>query len=171
MKRELAVKIAKYLQFGALDVEDIPKICDLPEYIKKPLVEAAVIPKDFFQLITTTNKVVPASGLKPLRSAATCRYLLKSGVFDSLVDRLVACNYEEEVPEEEPCEEVWFSGPATIVKWPDGEKTVVKCNKEDTFDPVKGYLVAYFLKTSGMTRTQAGKWFDEMRESYEDSTV
>lgn len=39
-------------------------------------------------------------------------------------------------------DDVIFSGPATIVKWKDGTKTVVKCAKNDSFDPEKGLAMA-----------------------------
>ena len=37
---------------------------------------------------------------------------------------------------------VIFNDPATIVFWNDGTKTVVKCGKNDTFDPEKGLAMA-----------------------------
>ena len=47
---------------------------------------------------------------------------------------------------------VIFSKPATIVIWEDGTKTIVKCNKKDKFKKTVGFLMAYFQKTSGMTK-------------------
>lgn len=37
---------------------------------------------------------------------------------------------------------VIFNDPATIVFWNDGTKTVVKCGKDDAFDPEKGLAMA-----------------------------
>lgn len=37
---------------------------------------------------------------------------------------------------------VIFSPPATVVFWGDGTKTVVKCSKNDIFDPEKGLAMA-----------------------------
>lgn len=51
---------------------------------------------------------------------------------------------------------------ATILFWKDGSKTVVKKNAEDTYDIAKGFLWAYFLKTSGMSRTQANKYIEKV---------
>lgn len=51
---------------------------------------------------------------------------------------------------------------ATILFWKDGSKTVVKKNAEDEYDIAKGYLWAYFLKTSGMSRTQANKYIEKV---------
>lgn len=45
--------------------------------------------------------------------------------------------------------DVKFSGPATIVFWTDGTKTVVKCRKGDNFDPEKGIAMACAKKLLG----------------------
>lgn len=39
-----------------------------------------------------------------------------------------------------------YHGPATIVYWADGEKTVVKCMDADTFDPMAGFCAALAKK-------------------------
>ena len=44
---------------------------------------------------------------------------------------------------------VKFSGPATIVFWADGSKTVVKCQEGDTFDPEKGLALCFMKKVLG----------------------
>lgn len=45
--------------------------------------------------------------------------------------------------------DVIFSGPATIVQWTDGTKTVVKCGKGENFDPEKGLVMAITKKALG----------------------
>ena len=45
--------------------------------------------------------------------------------------------------------DVVFNGPATIVFWTDGTKTVVKCRKGDKFDPEKGIAMACAKKLLG----------------------
>lgn len=45
--------------------------------------------------------------------------------------------------------DVIFSGPATIIKWTDGTKTVVKCSKVENFDPEKGLAMAIAKKALG----------------------
>lgn len=45
--------------------------------------------------------------------------------------------------------DVIFSGPATIIKWTDGTKTVVKCGKVENFDPEKGLAMAITKKALG----------------------
>ena len=46
-------------------------------------------------------------------------------------------------------EDVIFNKPATIVKWDDGTKTVVKCGEHDTFDKEKGLAMAIIKKLCG----------------------
>lgn len=45
-------------------------------------------------------------------------------------------------------EKVIFNKPATVVLWEDGVKTVVKCDKEDTYDKEKGLLIAILKRLS-----------------------
>lgn len=42
-----------------------------------------------------------------------------------------------------------FNGPATIVFWDDGTKTVVKCTERETFDYEKGVALCYMKKLIG----------------------
>lgn len=55
-----------------------------------------------------------------------------------------------------PIKQVIFNGPATIVYWKDGCKTVVKCQEGTTNDPEKGLAMAvarhYFCDILGMSR-------------------
>lgn len=46
-------------------------------------------------------------------------------------------------------EKVIFNDPATIVIWKDGSKTVVKCQKDDGFDPEKGLALCFMKKALG----------------------
>ena len=39
-------------------------------------------------------------------------------------------------------DKVYFNNPATVIKWKDGTKTVVKCQKGDTYDVEKGFAMA-----------------------------
>ena len=61
---------------------------------------------------------------------------------------------------------VLFNGPATIVKWHDGTKTVVKATEGDTFNPAFGFLMAFFLKRTGLSRRKASKILDSVRSAY-----
>ena len=45
--------------------------------------------------------------------------------------------------------EVIFNGPATIIYWKDGTKTVVKCTEGDTYNPEVGIAMATLKKIFG----------------------
>ena len=65
---------------------------------------------------------------------------------------------------------VIFNDPATIVFWSDGTKTVVKCGKDDTFDPEKGLAMAiskYFFDNAGYFNDVFKKWVPKKGESDE----
>lgn len=70
-----------------------------------------------------------------------------------------------------PCpksKNVIFNDPATIVFWNDGTKTVVKCGKDDTFDPEKGLAMAiskYFFDNAGYFNDVFKKWIPKKGES------
>ncbi len=55
-----------------------------------------------------------------------------------------------------PIKQVIFNGPATIVYWKDGGKTVVKCQEGAVNDPEKGFAMAvarhYFCDILGLSR-------------------
>lgn len=46
-------------------------------------------------------------------------------------------------------EKVIFNDPATIVIWKNGDKTVVKCQPGDTYDPEKGLALCIMKRTLG----------------------
>ena len=55
---------------------------------------------------------------------------------------------------------VIYHEPATIVKWKDGTKTVVKCGKGETFDKEKGLMACIIKKLTGNT----GRWNEIIKE-------
>ncbi len=69
---------------------------------------------------------------------------------------------KDEVRYTAPCyampkiEKVIFNPPATIVKWKDGTKTVVKCQDDDKFDWEKGLAMAYVKRAFNNERTYYG---------------
>lgn len=63
-------------------------------------------------------------------------------------------------------ERVTFNNPATIIHFADGTKTIVKATENDKYNPTVGFLYAYFEKMSGMSKTQCGKFFDNLEEEY-----
>ena len=65
---------------------------------------------------------------------------------------------------------VIFNNPVTIVLWNDGTKTVVKCGKNDTFDPEKGLAMAiskYFFDNAGYFNDVFKKWIPKKGEADE----
>ena len=63
--------------------------------------------------------------------------------------------------------EVIFNNPATIILWEDGTKTVVKCGKNDTYDPEKGMAMAICKKLMGNKGSYNNvfkKWLKEAGE-------
>lgn len=71
---------------------------------------------------------------------------------------------------EREIKKVIFNEPATIVFWADGTKTVVKCSKDDEFDPEKGLAMAiakkFFGNENGYSKN-IKKWTD----TYEKTNV
>lgn len=57
---------------------------------------------------------------------------------------------------------VIYNPPATIIQWSDETKTVVKATDNDSYNPVFGVLMAYYQKHSEMTKTQVGKFCDNI---------
>lgn len=53
------------------------------------------------------------------------------------------------IPSNMMYEKIIFNKPATIVIWKDGTKTVVKCQKNDVYDPEKGLALCFMKKTLG----------------------
>ena len=47
--------------------------------------------------------------------------------------------------------DIIFNGPATVIIWKDGTKTVTKCSGDDAFDPEKGIMAALLKKLIGNT--------------------
>lgn len=71
-------------------------------------------------------------------------------------------------------EKVIFNDPATIVYWKDGDKTVVKCQDEDVFDPEKGLAMCFMKRALGNTGNFNDifrKWLPEEEYDYETSFV
>lgn len=62
--------------------------------------------------------------------------------FDSLIDKVI------------------FNGPATIVKWKDGSKTVVKCMDGDIYDEEKALMMCIMEKLIGGSKGDVKRFFD-----------
>ena len=64
-------------------------------------------------------------------------------------------------------EKVIFNNPATIVLWSNGEKTVVKCRDDETFDPEKGLamaIVKYVYGNKGNYYNEIKMWLPKEKE-------
>lgn len=61
-----------------------------------------------------------------------------------------------------------FNGNATILIHEDNSKTIVKTMEGDDFDPVLGFLTAYFQKHSGLSKNKANDYLLEVRKKYEE---
>lgn len=68
---------------------------------------------------------------------------------------------DDELPER-----VIFNNPATILIWKNGDKTIVKTMKEDKYDPMVGFLMAYFKYKSGLNSNERERYFKEIMEGY-----
>lgn len=53
---------------------------------------------------------------------------------------------------------------ATILFWNDGTKTIVKRAKEDEYNKKIGFLWAYFQKNSGLSKTKANEYLDNLTD-------
>jgi hypothetical protein len=64
--------------------------------------------------------------------------------------------------------DVIFNAPATIVKWDDGTKTIVKCGDGDKYDKEKGLALAiakkYYGNISGWYGKKFAQWLEEKGE-------
>lgn len=72
--------------------------------------------------------------------------------------------------------QVKYCGPATIIFWEDGTKTISKCSPRDEFDPEKGFCIAYMKKIVGSdeVRSLMHDWvpetyyMDNLIDTFED---
>ena len=61
-----------------------------------------------------------------------------------LMKELIKMNLYKNLPS--MVEKITYCGPATIVFWNDGTKTVIKCHEGDQFDEVTGFLLCCLRK-------------------------
>lgn len=61
------------------------------------------------------------------------------------------CGCKEKAKEKITIKNVIFNNPATIVIWSDDVKTVVKCQKGDTYDKEKGLMACIAKRAYGNT--------------------
>lgn len=108
-------------------------------------------------------------------NADACRkcaynYAVSNNIPSKYIDRYLGTNHEEIKPlaSSRPdhtkmicMTDVKFSGPATIVFWSDGTKTVVKCSENDVYDKEKGLAMAIVKKIIG---NNSGSYYRKMKE-------
>lgn len=58
---------------------------------------------------------------------------------------------------------VLFNNPATIIFWSDGTKTVVKCDKNEEYDPEKGMAMAVAKKFLGTSKNK-GNYYNVFKK-------
>ena len=62
-------------------------------------------------------------------------------------------------------DDVIFNDPATIIKWSDGTKTVVKCAKEDTYSKSAGLGLCIMKKLYGENfHSELNYWLNKRKE-------
>ncbi len=59
------------------------------------------------------------------------------------------------------------NGPATVILWSDGTKTVAKCNKDEPFDPEKGVAIA--IAKRFISGNKLHRMFDDALSQINDS--
>lgn len=72
------------------------------------------------------------------------------------------CNNKPEI------KNVIFSGPCTIVLWSDGDKTIVRCREDDTFDKEKGLAMAISKKMLG-TNSSKSSYYDVFKKFIQEA--
>lgn len=103
------------------------------------------VPKDFLQSDEPFVIRRPNCELHPQSQVNTVRYLRKEFPLP-----FMPASYPK-------IEKLIFNGPATIVMWSDGTKTIVKCTENDEFDPEKGVAMAVMKKFFGNRGNYARK--------------
>lgn len=91
-----------------------------------------------------------------------------SNIYDEMLERSreAFCTYKVDYTEYSKQQKkgnyivkVIFNNPATIVLWSNGEKTVVKCGDDETFDPEKGLAMAIVKHVYG----NKGNYYNEIK--------
>lgn len=103
--------------------------------------------------------------LKILDAVRNINETVRVEYFDSM-----NCDDERQAENCLMIKDVIFNKPATIVKWCDGTKTVVKCQNGEPFDKEKGLALAFIKKMYGNTGRYNEifhYWCDEESEQIE----
>ena len=77
-------------------------------------------------------------------------YLFEAERTASIIHKRMIQGFAQDVMREYlKYKEVIFHPPATIVKWADGTKTVVKCSEKDMYDKEKGLALCFMKRALG----------------------
>ena len=93
-----------------------------------------------------------------------------NNIYDLLTGQPMMCSFSiTTTADRTTIKKVIFNGPATIIFWGDGDKTVVKCHESDTYDKRLGFMYACtkricelggFCKKSKTNRNPFDNWMD-----------
>ena len=141
------------------------KMSTVPDYVDKTKPYTLVIPSDrYTMMFNCTNKNDLATKAEILNAADKINIV---GVADNarIRSRVIPkpTNYLPEI------KNVKFNGPATIVFWADGAKTVVKCQDGDDYSEEVGLAMCIVKKAFGNT-SKYNDIFKKWCPSYESET-
>lgn len=121
------------------------KMPTVPDYVDKTKPYTLVIPSDrYAMMFNCINKIDSATRAGILNAADKINI---AGINDNTTIRAIPkpANYLPEI------KNVKFNGPATIVFWADGTKTVVKCQDGDDYSEEVGLAMCIVKKVFGNT--------------------
>lgn len=124
----------------------------LKEYKDKPILLVFVCEK-VFHLLTNIN--LKNNTFADAETVYRCK-LVKETEVDKKINEFLNIKTERITHNNLLIDDVIFNEPATIVKWADGTKTVVKAQENDKYDKVKGLALAFVRKATG----NKGNYYD-----------
>ena len=148
------------------------KDTQLRSFLRKAAVKAEEMDADFpLKSIQFKPEKDEFTIIPKLSFAAEC-----DGAFSSVAffEHIVKNRESSDIPNEPvslDIKNVIINGPATIVFWTDGTKTVVQCNDFDTIDHEKGIFAACAKKLLGTNKTGSNyldKIYPAMKKAEED---
>ena len=105
--------------------------------------------KDYGTLMDGSKLTMKGSDMSKFYTDDMLDYLLKEVIdkkaeeAEKKLDQMVAEKNRKKIDAFiDTIDKVYFNNPATVIKWKDGTKTVVKCQKGDTYDAEKGFAMA-----------------------------
>ena len=98
----------------------------------------------------------------------TSSYPNLSNWYNDLVS-IRMCSYSHCCKDDETPKEYYINEKkkTIVLKWNDNTITKVKVSKDDKFDARYGFLIAYFQRHCGMSKTKANKYLDNLEKEKE----